>query len=108
MHLPTLRLSLRAAVVTFVADQATKAWALSVLWPPYRPGMEVLPMLNLRLGFNAAVAFGMFRDSAGVPRGSSSQRAPLVIAFLARGSGESGRTPRSPSATSSTEWGREL
>lgn len=61
MHLPTLRLGLLAA---FVADQATKAWALSALWPPYSHGMEVLPVLNLRLGFNTGVTFGMFRDSA--------------------------------------------
>lgn len=64
MHLPTLRLGLLAAVVTLVTDQATKAWALSALWPPYSPGMEVLPVLNLRLGFNTGVSFGLFRESA--------------------------------------------
>lgn len=45
-------------------DQATKAWALSALGLPYSTVMEVLPVLNLRLGFNTGVTFGVFRDSA--------------------------------------------
>ncbi len=57
---PTLRIGLPAALAAFAMDQATKAWALSTLWPPYSPGVEVLPVLNLRLGFNTGVTFGMF------------------------------------------------
>lgn len=45
-------------------DQATKAWALSALWPPYSEGVAVLPVLNLRLGFNTGVTFGLFAQSA--------------------------------------------
>ena len=64
MHLSPFRLGLLAAVFALVADQATKSWALSALWPPYSPGVEVLPVLNLRLGFNTGVSFGLFRESA--------------------------------------------
>ena len=37
---------------------------LSALWPPYSDGIALLPVLNLRLGFNTGVTFGMFRESA--------------------------------------------
>lgn len=53
-----------AALVALVVDQASKQWALAALWPPYSPGLTVLPVLNLRLGFNTGVTFGMFRESA--------------------------------------------
>jgi len=58
------RWGLLAALVALVVDQATKAWALGALWPPYSEGIALLPMLNLRLGFNTGVTFGMFRESA--------------------------------------------
>lgn len=60
----TLRLGLLAALAAFAVDQSTKAWALDALWPPGSPGIAVLPVLDLRLGFNTGVTFGMFRDSA--------------------------------------------
>ncbi|MBU8547224.1 signal peptidase II [Roseomonas frigidaquae] len=53
-----------AALAAGAVDQATKAWALGALWPPYSEGITVLPVLNLRLGFNTGVTFGMFADSA--------------------------------------------
>ncbi|MBS7789428.1 signal peptidase II [Roseococcus sp. SDR] len=53
-----------AALLAFLVDQATKLWALEALWPPYQVVVEVLPVWNLRLGFNTGVTFGMFRDSA--------------------------------------------
>ncbi|MDT8350912.1 Lipoprotein signal peptidase (plasmid) [Roseomonas mucosa] len=58
------RAALIAILATVVADQATKAWALAALWPPYSPGIAVLPVLNLRLGFNTGVSFGLFREGA--------------------------------------------
>jgi signal peptidase II len=58
------RWGLLAALVAAVVDQVTKAWALAALWPPYSEGIALLPVLNLRLGFNTGVTFGMFRDSA--------------------------------------------
>ncbi|MBU8542012.1 signal peptidase II, partial [Falsiroseomonas tokyonensis] len=53
-----------AALAAGAVDQATKVWALGALWPPYSEGITVLPVLNLRLGFNTGVTFGMFADSA--------------------------------------------
>lgn len=58
------RWGILAAVAALLLDQVTKSWALEALWPPYSQGMFVLPFLNLRLGFNTGVTFGMFRESA--------------------------------------------
>ncbi len=57
-------IGIMAALAAGAVDQATKAWALGALWPPYSEGITVLPVLNLRLGFNTGVTFGMFADSA--------------------------------------------
>jgi signal peptidase II len=58
------RWGLIAAIVALVTDQTSKAWALEALWPPYSAGITLLPVLNLRLGFNTGVTFGMFAESA--------------------------------------------
>jgi signal peptidase II len=58
------RWGLIAAIVALVTDQTSKAWALEALWPPYGAGLTLLPVLNLRLGFNTGVTFGMFAESA--------------------------------------------
>ena len=60
----TRRVGLLAALAALLLDQATKLWALEALWPPYSPGLVVLLVLNLRLGFNTGVTFGMFAESA--------------------------------------------
>ena len=64
MKMATRRWGVAAALLAVVVDQATKAWALAALWPPYSEGIVLLPVLNLRLGFNTGVTFGMFRESA--------------------------------------------
>ncbi len=61
---PARSLGLVAAPIAAIIDQASKAWALDALWPPYSEGIALLPMLNLRLGFNTGVTFGMFAESA--------------------------------------------
>ncbi len=61
---PPRRFGLIAAPIAAVVDQSTKAWALHALWPPYSEGLTLLPVLNLRLGFNTGVTFGMFAESA--------------------------------------------
>lgn len=75
---------LLAALVALLLDQATKAWALDALWPPYSEGVAVLPVLNLRLGFNTGVTFGMFRDSAAEAVWALVMVKLLVVGFLAR------------------------
>ena len=57
------RLGLPAAAAAFTVDQATKAWALSALWSAAVPH-PVLPVLNLRLGFNTGITFGMFAGNS--------------------------------------------
>lgn len=60
----TAALGLSAAVL--LLDQLTKAWANANL-PAGRP-VEVLPFLDLTLGFNRGVVFGLFSsDSAAGP-----------------------------------------
>ncbi len=78
------RSGLLAAVVAVAIDQTSKAWALAALGPAYSEGIDVLPVLNLRLGFNTGITFGMFA-------GSSAEAAWLLVAvglavtaFLAR------------------------
>ena len=56
--------ALIAVVVTLGLDQGSKSWALSALWPPYSAGVELLPVLNMRLGFNTGITFGLFAQSA--------------------------------------------
>lgn len=56
-------LGLGVAALSLLADQAGKAWALAALWPPQNGGIVLLPVLNLRLGFNTGVAFGIFASS---------------------------------------------
>ena len=58
------RFGLVAAPIAAAIDQASKAWALEALWPPCSEGVVLLPVLNLRLGFNTGVTFGMFAESA--------------------------------------------
>jgi len=58
------RWGLLSALVALALDQASKAWALAALWPPYSEGVALLPVLSLRLGFNTGFTFGMFRESA--------------------------------------------
>ena len=78
------RLGLLAALAAAVTDQATEAWALAALWPPYGEGVALLPVLNLRLGFNTGVTFGMFRESAADAVWVLVAAKLLVVAFLAR------------------------
>ncbi len=58
------RFGLLAIPIALAIDQISKAWALDALWPPYSPGIALLPVLNLRLGFNTGVTFGIFAESA--------------------------------------------
>jgi lipoprotein signal peptidase len=78
------RLGLLAALAAGVTDQATKAWVLAALWPPHGEGIALLPVLNLRLGFNTGVTFGMFRESAAEAVWVLVAVTLLIVAFLAR------------------------
>jgi signal peptidase II len=49
---------------TLGIDQATKSWALNDLWQRSPDGVALAPFLNLRLGFNSGISFGLFAESA--------------------------------------------
>lgn len=80
--------SLLAALFAFVLDQTTKAWALAALWPPYSDGIELLPVLNLKLGFNTGITFGIFSESAAsvvwLLVGAKALVVALLLTWLAR------------------------
>jgi lipoprotein signal peptidase len=76
------RLGLIAAAIAAAIDQASKAWALDALWPPYSEGIALLPVLNLRLGFNTGVTFGMFAQSAAEAVWLLVAIKPAVVAWL--------------------------
>jgi signal peptidase II len=50
------------AVLALIVDQASKWLILNVVMLPPRV-IEVLPVFNLRLGFNTGVSFGLFSDA---------------------------------------------
>ncbi|MGO4738880.1 signal peptidase II [Bosea sp. 2KB_26] len=50
------------AALAFALDQVTKWLILDVVMVPPRL-IEIAPFLNLRLGFNYGVSFGLFRDT---------------------------------------------
>lgn len=78
------RTGLLAALVAVAIDQTSKAWALAALWPPYSEGIAVLPVLNLRLGFNTGVTFGMFANDSAEGVWLLVAIGLAVTAFLAR------------------------
>lgn len=79
-----IRQGLLTALATLAVDQSTKAWALGALWPPYSAGITILPVLNLRLGFNTGVTFGLFADGAAGALWLLVVLTAVIIAFLAR------------------------
>ncbi len=80
--------ALPVAAGVLLLDQAAKSWALSALWPPHSPGIELLPVLNLRLGFNTGITFGLFSQSAAsavwLLVGAKSVVVALLLVWLAR------------------------
>jgi signal peptidase II len=51
-----------SAVVVLAADQASKAWVLTVLDLPWRGSVKVLPVLDLTLVWNRGVTFGLLNS----------------------------------------------
>ena len=64
-----MRLTFIAAVLAFLADQASKTWILYGLGLATRGPVEVIPgILTFRLGWNTGVNFGLFANSAETTR----------------------------------------
>lgn len=59
-----IRLGFAVLALTLAVDQTSKSWALTGLGPPFGDSVALLPILNLRLGFNTGISFGLFSESA--------------------------------------------
>ncbi|MDZ7810688.1 MAG: signal peptidase II [Arhodomonas sp.] len=75
-----LRFGLIVAALVLLADQATKAWAVSVL-TAYRPE-PVLPFLNWTLSYNPGAAFSFLADHGGWQRWLFTGLALAVSGYL--------------------------
>jgi signal peptidase II len=77
-----LRAGLIAAVVTLVADQASKFWLLDVLDLAHRDPVRVTPFFDLVLAWNIGISFGWLQnDSTLVQFGLMAVKALAVIAL---------------------------
>ena len=59
---PPLRAGLVAAIVTLVADQASKWWLLNVFDIAHRGMVRVTPFFDLVLAWNIGISFGWFQN----------------------------------------------
>lgn len=57
---------LLAAVLVFVADQASKSWVLHGLDLPRLGSVAVLPMLSFTLVWNQGITFGLLQSGGGM------------------------------------------
>ena len=61
---PPLRAGLLAAIVTLIADQASKAWLLFVFDIAHRGAVKVTPFFDLVLAWNIGISFGWFQNDS--------------------------------------------
>jgi len=59
-----LRAGLIAAVITLVADQASKLWLLDVFDLAHRGTVSVTPFFDLVLAWNIGISFGWLQDDS--------------------------------------------
>jgi signal peptidase II len=57
-------LGVLGAALTFVADQASKAWILHVFRLPERPPFRVGPLFELVMVWNQGISYGLFQQHA--------------------------------------------
>jgi len=59
-----VRAGLLAAIVTLIADQASKLWLLHTLDIPHNGAMRVTPFFDLVLEWNPGISFGLFQSES--------------------------------------------
>ncbi len=59
------RLGVVAALLTLLADQASKRWILNGFDLPHRGTVEILPVLNFTMVWNRGITFGLLRGDGG-------------------------------------------
>ena len=57
-----IRLGLLAALLTLIADQASKWWVVDIYHLPERGSVALLPLLNLTMVQNQGITFGLFHQ----------------------------------------------
>jgi signal peptidase II len=78
----SLRAGLIAAVVTLVADQASKLWLLDVFDLAHRSTVRVTPFFDLVLAWNIGISFGWLQnDSTVVQLALMAVKALAVVAL---------------------------
>ena len=75
-------LGVSAAVLVFLADQASKWWVLNGLDLPGRGSVAVLPWLSLTMVWNQGVTFGLLRAGSGWGPALLAGMALLVVVAL--------------------------
>lgn len=60
--LSAVKLGALLAVVTFLADQASKAWILYVFRLPDRPPVRISPLFELVMVWNRGISYGLFQQ----------------------------------------------
>ena len=79
---PALRAGLLAAIVTLIADQASKAWLLFVFDIVHRGAVQVTPFFDLVLAWNTGISFGWFQnDSPAAQIALMAVKASAVVAL---------------------------
>ncbi|MGY8634449.1 signal peptidase II [Bradyrhizobium sp. 14AA] len=73
-----LRAGILAAVVTLLADQASKLWLLNVLDLAHRGALRVTPFFDLVLAWNIGISFGWLQND-----GQAAQLALMAVKVIA-------------------------
>jgi signal peptidase II len=73
-----LRAGILAAMVTLVADQASKLWLLNVFDLARRGAVRVMPFFDLVLAWNIGISFGWLQND-----GQAAQMALMAVKVLA-------------------------
>lgn len=76
--MPPLRAGILAAVVTLVADQASKLWLLNVFDLAHRGAVRVTPFFDLVLAWNIGISFGWLQND-----GQAAQLALMAVKVVA-------------------------
>ncbi len=76
-------LGLAAAVLVLALDQASKAWAISLLDGPSHPVIALTPFLALTMSWNRGIAYTMLRSDGDLGRYALAGLALVAACFLA-------------------------
>lgn len=76
--MPPLRAGILAAMVTLVADQASKLWLLNVFDLARRGVVKVTPFFDLVLAWNVGISFGWLQND-----GQAAQLALMAVKVVA-------------------------